>query len=57
MLRFPATRRKVNAELDKVRLDLEESMVPRRPDVCRHLALSDGYRVAALMRDSVGNVG
>lgn len=41
MLRFPAARRKVNAELDKVRLDLEQGMVPHGPDVVRHLALPE----------------
>ncbi|OSX65939.1 hypothetical protein POSPLADRAFT_1064542 [Postia placenta MAD-698-R-SB12] len=41
VLRFPAARRKVNAELDKVRLDLEDGMVPHGPDVVRHLALPE----------------
>ncbi|CCM03203.1 uncharacterized protein FIBRA_05327 [Fibroporia radiculosa] len=38
-LRLPAARKKVNAELEQARLDIEKMIVPQGPSVKRHLSL------------------
>lgn len=38
-LRFPAARQKVQVEMDKARLDIENKLVPKGPGVTRHLSL------------------
>lgn len=38
-LRLPAARKKVQVEMDKAKLDIENKMVPKGADVTRHLTL------------------
>ncbi|KAI0075136.1 PLP-dependent transferase [Panus rudis PR-1116 ss-1] len=40
-IRLPSARKKVDSELGKAKLDLESKMVPRGPNVTRHLALPE----------------
>ncbi|KAI0829854.1 PLP-dependent transferase [Trametes gibbosa] len=43
-LRFPAAKKKVDTELGKARLDIEQKLVPQGPGVTRHLSLpSQGH--------------
>ncbi|THU94202.1 PLP-dependent transferase [Dendrothele bispora CBS 962.96] len=39
LLRLPSTKAKVEAELGKAKLDIENQLVPKGPNVTRHLAL------------------
>ncbi|KAG2016389.1 glutamate decarboxylase [Coprinopsis cinerea AmutBmut pab1-1] len=41
ILRVPSTKRKVAAQMDKAKLDVENKLVPKGPDVTRHLALPE----------------
>ncbi|KAL1746434.1 pyridoxal phosphate-dependent transferase [Schizophyllum fasciatum] len=38
-LRLPSMQKKVRSEMDKAKLDIENKLVPKGPDVVRHLAL------------------
>lgn len=39
LLRLPSARAKVKGEMDKARLDIEQSLCPQGADVVRHLSL------------------
>lgn len=39
VLRLPAAQKKVRVEMDKAKLDIENKLVPKGADVCRHLTL------------------
>lgn len=39
VLRLPAARKKVQAEMDKAKMGIEDKLVPKGADVTRHLAL------------------
>ncbi|TFK21883.1 sphinganine-1-phosphate aldolase [Coprinopsis marcescibilis] len=41
ILKLPSTRKKVEAQMGKAKLDVENKLVPKGPDVTRHLALPD----------------
>lgn len=43
-LRLPATRKKVDEQMGKAKLDIENKLVPKGPNVVRHLALPEESR-------------
>ena len=39
VLRLPSMQKKVQTEMGKAKLDIEDKLVPKGADVCRHLSL------------------
>ncbi|OSD06936.1 PLP-dependent transferase [Trametes coccinea BRFM310] len=51
-LRFPAARKKVESELARARLEIEQKMVPQGPGVTRHLSLPEqGHDTEWILRE------